>query len=330
VTKVEIQVRDVRARMRRAAALGAAVRWAFYGALLAGGWLVAAKFLGWTRAPLWAVVALPALAGALAAARRLELRHAAAFVDRTLGLEERVATALEGPGGPFGSALASDAVQALDPRRVADVGRFHWPIEARFLAPALALVALLAYLPDPAKAATVADAELRAAVDRDVERLSRVPVADSALAARVKEILEKLSSDDLKRLAAGAEEAKKLAVEIRTGLASAGGDREALRSLAEKLEAAGSGASTHLAKRGIEVPEVAPIDLEARIAAAKSRGDYPSTGARPEGWNAAAAVAGATTIPSDVRREIERRLAEKPLDPRYSEIVSRYYERLSR
>ena len=327
--RVVEQVRDVRARMRRAAAFGAAVRWAFYGALIAGGWLVAAKLFGWPRAPFWAAAALPALAGAAAGARRLDLRHAAAMVDRALGLEERVATALEGPAGPFGSALSTDAARVLDPGRVAAVGRFQWPAEARFLVPALVLVALLAALPVPARSAAVADADLRAAIDRDADRLARVPVSDAALVARVKEILANLKSDDLRRMAAGAEQARKLAVEIREGLARAGGDREALRALADRLEAAGSGASSHLGKRGVQVPEVPPVDLEVRIAAAKARGDLASTGARPEGWNAPAAVAGATTIPPDVRSDVERRLAAKPLDPRYDSIVRRYYEHLA-
>ncbi len=326
MNSLESQVREVRARMRRAAGLGAAVRWALYGSLLAGGWLIAAKLFGWPQAPLWAAVSLPALAGIAAAARRFDLRHAAALVDRALGLEERVATALEGPGGPFGTALSTDAARALDPNRAAGVGRFRWPAEARFLIPAVVMVAILAWIPDQARTAAIADVELRAAVEPDIDRLARVPVGDAALAAKVKAILDDLKSDDLKRMAAGAEAAKKLAVEIRAGLAHGGGDRDALRALADRLDAAGSGASTQLSRRGFEVPDVAPVDLEARVAAAKARGDLASSGARPEDRAVAPVTAGAP-IPVEVRDEIERRLAAKPLDPRYHEIVRRYYER---
>ena len=325
---VETQVRDVRARMRRAAAFGAAVRWSLYGALLAGGGLVAARLFGWPRAPLWAALALPAVAGIAAAARRFDLRQAAALLDRALGLEERVATALEGPAGPFATALATDAARALDPVRTSVVGRFQFPLEGRFLMPALVLVVLLARIPDSSRTHEVADLDLRAAVDRDIDRLSRVPVADAALAAKVKEILDNLKSDDLGRLAAGAEAARKLAVEIRTGLATRGGDREGLRALADRLEAAGSGASSQLARRGIEVPEVAPVDLEARVAAAKARGDLASTGARPEDRVVTPVPIGAL-VPIEVRAEVERRLAANPLDPRYDGIVRRYYERLA-
>lgn len=328
MNSVESRVRDVRARLRRAAGFGAAVRWALYGAILAGGWLVASKLFGWPRAPLWAAAALPALAGTLAAGRRLDLRQAAAFLDRALGLDERVATALEGPAGPFGVAVAADAVRVLDPDRVAGVGRFRWPVEARFLVPALALVAALFLIPDPSPSPAHADADLRAAVDPSVDRLARVPVTDPAIAARVRDILDDLKADDLKRMARGAEEAKKLAVEIRVGLAKGGADREALRTLADKLEAAGSGASSQLARRGIDVPEVAPIDLEARIAAAKARGDFASSGSRPEGLEVTRMPPGPSSLSADVRREIERRLAAKPLDGRYHEIVRRYYERL--
>ena len=324
---VEAQVRDVRARLRRAAGFGAAVRWAFYGALLGGGWLVAAKLFGWPQAPLWAAVALPALAGAAAAARRLDLRQAAAILDRALGLEERVATALESPAGPFGAALSTDAARALDPARAAGVGRFHWPAEARFLLPAVVLVIVLARIPDTTGSAEMADPDLRAAVDREVDRLSRVPVADAALAEKVKALLADLKSDDLKRMSAGAEAAQKLAVEIRAGLAKSGGEREALRALADRLEAAGAGASSQLSKRGVEVPEVPPVDLEARVAAAIARGDLASSGARPEDRPVTPVTAGAP-IPIEVREEVERRLAAKPLDPRYHEIVRRYYQRL--
>ena len=325
---VESQVRDVRARMRRAAGFSAAVRWAFYGALLAGGGLVAAKLFGSPREPLWAAVALPALAGVAAAARRLDLRQAAAFLDRALGLEERVATALESPAGPFGSALSTDAARALDPVRAAGVGRFRFPIEGRFLMPALVLVVLLASIPDPARSAEMADPDLRAAVDQEIDRLSRVPVADAALAEKVKALLADLKSDDLKRMSAGAEAARKLAVEIRAGLAKGGGDREALRALADRLESAGAGASSQLSKRGIEVPEVPPVDLEARVAAAIARGDLMSSGARPEDRPVTRVTADAP-IPIEVRDEVERRLAAKPLDPRYDGIVRRYYARLA-
>lgn len=326
---VEAQVRDVRSRLRRVAGLDAAIRWALYGAILAGAWLVAAKLFGWSRGPLWIACALPAIAGAAAAARKLDLRQAAAFVDRALGLEERVATALETPAGPFGAAVATDAARVLDPDRLAGVGRFRWPVEARFLVPALGLVAALAILPDSPASALQADAELRASVDPGVDRLARVRIDDPALAARVKEILAALRSDDLKRMAEGAEKARRLAVEIRARLARGGADREALRALADRLEAAGSGASTQLARKGVEVPDVAPVDLESRIAAAKSRGDLGSSGARPEGWEVRPVPPGPSAAPVEVRREIERRLAAKPLDPRYHEIVNRYYDWLN-
>jgi hypothetical protein len=328
MSTVESQVRDVRARLRRAAGLGAAVRWSLYGALIAGGWLIAARFLGWPRGPLWAVLALPAVAGIAAAARRLDLRQAAAMIDRALGLEERVATAFEGATGPFGSAVAVDAARSLDPARAASVGRFHWPVEARFLIPAVALVVALAFLPESGRQIRSADPELRSAVDPDVDRLVRVPIDDPVLAAKVRDVLADLKSDDLKRMAAGAEAARRLAAEVRMNLGTAAGsDRENLKQLADRLEAAGTGTSSQLARRGIEVPEVAPIDLEARLAAARARGDLAMAGGRPEAGDVASPVAG-TAIPVDVRRDIERRLAVRPVDPRYVETVRRYYERL--
>jgi len=329
MTSLEIEVRKVRARMRRTAGLGAAIRWALYGALLAGGGLAAAKLFGWPRAPLWIAISLPVLAAVIAAARRLELRHAAASIDRALGLEERIATALEGPAGPLGAAVAADAALALEKTRPREVGRFRWPPESGFLLPAVALIALIALVPDPGRPVSMADPALRAAVDRDIDRLDRTAVADPELAKKVAKILADLKSDDLRRMAEGAAAAKKLAVEIRIhiakGLASV--DREALRALADSLEAAGAGASSELARRHIEVPDPAPEDIEARIAAARARGDLASVGGRPDSLPVSPLPPGAS-IPVEVRAEIERRLASKPVDPRYHDLVRRYYERL--
>jgi catechol 2,3-dioxygenase-like lactoylglutathione lyase family enzyme len=328
VSPIEAEVRVVRARMRRSAGLGAAVRWSLYGALLAGGGLAAAKLFGWPRAPLWIAAALPALAASLAVARRLDLRHAAASIDRALGLEERVATALEVPSGPLGAAVAADAARALEKSRPREVGRFRWPPEAGFLLPALALIALIALAPDPGRSVPTADPALRAAVDREIDRLERMAVADPALAAKVAKVLEDLKSDDLRRMAEGAAAAKKLAVEIRINLAkgAASGNLETLRALAESLEAAGAGASSELARRHIEVPDPAPEDIEARIAAARARGDLAAVGGRPEARTVSLIPPGAS-LPIAVREEIERRLASKPIDRRYHDVVRRYYER---
>jgi hypothetical protein len=327
VTAVETQVRTVRARLRRAAGLGAAVRWALYGALLAGGWLVAAKLAGLPRGPLWIAAALPLVAGAAAMARRLDLRQAGAAIDRALGLEERVVTALEGPSGPFGSAVATDAVRSIDPARIADVGRFRWPTEARFLVPAAALVAILAALPDSPRSRARTDAEWRTALEPALDRLVRVRISDPELAAKVKSIHADLASDDLQKVAVGSEAARRLAVEIRAGLSKAGGDRESLRTLADRLEAAGSGASSQLARHGIEVPEVAPVDLETRIAEAKARGDLGVSGSRPED-RPVSALPGGDWITVQDRQTIERRLEAKPVDRRYDAVVRRYYDRL--
>ncbi|HTF56305.1 MAG TPA: hypothetical protein VK661_03480, partial [Planctomycetota bacterium] len=326
---LEIEVRMVRARMRRSAGLGAAIRWSLYGALLAGAGLAAAKLFGWPRAPLWIALSLPVLAAIIAVARRLDLRHAAASIDRALGLEERVATALESPSGPLGAAVAADAALALERTRPREVGRFRWPPEAGFLLPALALVALIALAPDPGRPAPTADPALRAAVDREIDRLERMAVADPALAKKVAKVLENLKSDDLRKLAEGAAAAKKLAVEIRINLAKglASGDREALRALADRLEAAGAGASSELTRRHIEVPDPAPEDIEARIAAARARGDLASVGDRPDSLAVPLIPLGAH-LPVEVRVEIERRLAAKPVDEQYHDLVRRYYERL--
>jgi hypothetical protein len=328
VSTVELAVRAARTRMRRTAILGAAVRWSLYGALLAGGWLAASRLFEWPRSAIWIAAALPVLAAAAAAVRRLDLRDAAASIDRALGLEERVATAIE-CSGPLAPAVSNDAARALERVRPDKVGSFRWPGEARFLIPALVFVGLLAAAPDPGPARPEADPDFRSAIETELNRLERARADDPALAAKVRQILENLRSNDLRRVADGAVAARRLAVEIRTELAKSGGrgDREALRALAERLEAAGSGASSELARRDVVLPEVAPEDIEARAAAARARGDLGEGGRRPTEIPVPKSVAGAPIAP-EVRGEIQRSLAEKNYDRRYDEVVRGYYERL--
>ncbi|MBI4563549.1 MAG: hypothetical protein HY716_02520 [Planctomycetes bacterium] len=336
VWRIETEVRAARARMKRTAILEMAVRWSLYASLIASGYLAASKLFSWPRAVLWAAAAVPAAAAIREAARRVDLRRAAATLDRMLGLEERVATALEcASAGGLSEAVVRDASEALGRARPAAVGRFRWPGEARFLAPALALFGALWMAPDRRQAPATADAGLRGAMTREWAALAPAVrrLEDPKWAEKARKILEDLGSTDMGRIREAAVGARELAVAIRkeqgelTGANAAGG--ESLRALADLLDAAGASATRELARRGVTVPDVAPDDLEARALAAQARGDLGGPSGRPRQFEAPAAPGGPVVAPTPGEATGTAR-DKKTWDPEYDDVVRRYYELRSR
>ncbi len=327
--RVEAAVRSARGRIRRARALESALKGALHGALAAGAYLVIQKFTGWPAALAAAAVVPPLALGAAAALRRLDLRQAAAALDRVLGGEERVATALEGGSGPLVPLAVEDAARALDRSDLRRVGAWRWPAEARLLVPALAFLAVLALLPGRGRSLAAEGPSVRDAVDAQARELERAadPAKVGELAARAREILRGLEGPDP---VAAAVAARRLAVEIRAGLAGGMPDPDgARRELAGRLEAAGSAASRELARRGIDVPSVDPADLEARALAAKGRGGPAGASGRPESFDVAA-VAGGAPVDPGVAEAARRKLADHAWDPKYDDLVRRYYSQRDR
>src|SRR5947207_10842241 len=104
-----------RRRIRAARVVDAALRWAFYASVAAGLALLVSKFAGVALPMAVAAAGLAALPGAMALrewTRAFSIRDCAIHLDRLLGLEERLSTALESPGG-MGAALRADAAGAL-------------------------------------------------------------------------------------------------------------------------------------------------------------------------------------------------------------------------
>jgi hypothetical protein len=271
-----------------------------------------------------AIAAAPLVAAAMVALRRLDLRQAAAAVDRALGLDERVATALEcaGATGAMPQAVILDAAAALGRAEPSRVGRFRWPSEARFVIPAAALTGALWWAPAAFPGAPGIDPAVRMAISAERAALERAVEAhrDPARAAEARRLLEALSSEDLARVRHAAREAREMAAKWRAEEALARGsaaDRAERRLLAEALESAGAGASRELSRRSIEVPPVDPVDLEARVLAARA-------GQAPAGR----AAGPASDVPGGeaVRRALERR----DWDSADDQVVRRYYERWTR
>lgn len=326
--RVESAVRAARAGMRRSRLIGSAVRGSLYASLASAAFLTATKFTGWPRAALAAALVVPLAAMVRAAWTRIDLREAAAAVDRVLGLEERVATALECArgGGALAPAAVDDAARALDRAGTVPAVGPGWPAEGRFLLPAVLLVGMLWIVPGRHDAAVAAVGGLASEMESEARALDRAArTADPALARKVRELLGGLSSSDPARARDAAVSARELAVALRTDLARGAADPGGLRrELAERLEAAGSAAARGLARRGVTVPAVEPQDLEARAIAARSRADQGGASGAPSPLDLTR-VSGGAAVSAAVSESVARRLAAPDWDRTYDVVVGRYY-----
>ena len=159
-----------RRRIRGARVADAALRWAFYASVAACLALLVSKFAG---------IALPgaAAAGALAAvpaamalrewSRAFSLRDCAIHLDRLLGLDERLSTAVE-TSGAMALVLRADAEGALartpvPPRRL--------PREGKLLAGSLVLLGVLFSIPSPGRSGAKGDPAFEAATAAEAAKL---------------------------------------------------------------------------------------------------------------------------------------------------------------
>ena len=311
------EVVTVRARMRRAAVLETAAQWSLYAALAAAVLL----FAGGPKPLLGVALAIPLVAAAVEAARRIELRTAAAALDRDLGLDERVATALETPSGPFADISVREARRVLSGADFRRVGAVRWSPEAKLLPAALALVALLGF--GGRSEAPLSMAGSVARLDFEIRALEKASAA-SPKRGQIEEILRALRSENPAKIREAAEAARKLAAALRAEAAT--NQDPAARELADLLEAAGAGAARELAAAGITVPDVAPADVDVRAAIARAR-DPGAWSSSPDVFDPAKIAA---SVPMDgAEVEVLRRsLSEKRWDPRHDELVRRYYVRI--
>src|SRR5579862_8373814 len=129
-----------RRRIRLARAADAALRWAFYASVAGCLALAVSKFAG-LRLPYSSLAAALAVAPVAMAlrewARAFSVTDCAIHLDRLLGLEERLSTAMEA-AGPMGPAVRADAVDAIGR---ASMPARRYPREATLLIGSLLLAA---------------------------------------------------------------------------------------------------------------------------------------------------------------------------------------------
>jgi hypothetical protein len=288
-----------RRRIRARRALESAARGAFYAALAGAAALLARNLLGLPFPAALAaalLVAVPAGAALRAWARRWSLRDCAVHLDRLLGLEERLATAVEGAGA-LGPAVEADAARALGraafPRRPAG-------LEARLLVPVLVVLGAVSLVP-PAERAVGGDRVLDAVLAAESARLAEFAAAE----IRFREVADLLAQGRAEE-ALAVLQALRETLERRLLEGAPGG--EGLRRQAEQAAASAAAVSAELARMGRTVHAPPP-----RIAEAKLRRQAEVAAAVDADADAGGAARAGGYVP------------RKDWDPRYDAVITRYF-----
>ncbi len=287
-----------RRRLRVLRAAEASARGAFWVSLAGGASLLLARIVGLPLGGATAFSVLALAAGLLAGRellRRFTRRDCAVLLDRQLGLEERLATALEG-SGTMKELQAADAAAALSRARVP---AWQAPREARWLAGSLALMLALSLAPMFEGRGDAGTARLEAVLDQEAakiealapERIEFKEVAEALRAGRVDEALAGL---------------QKLRESLAAKAATEGAAGAEARRQDEALGDAARGLGAELGRAGRPVHAVAPAAADAR-----GRRLLESAGAAP-----------ADGLPPERRAAV---LDAKEWDPRYDAVVKRYF-----
>jgi hypothetical protein len=290
-----------RRRIRGARVADAAVRWGFYASVAACLVVLVSKFAG-VGLPLAAAAGIAALPAAMALrewARSFTIRDCAIHLDRLLGLDERLSTALEAADG-MGPALRADASGALSR---AALPRHAFPRESRLLAGSGVLLAALIAIPSPDRSGARGDPAFEAMTLQQVKDLESLAHLD----VEFKEAAQALPERPEQALAILEALRAKLAAKLLE--AEAGGSATETRKMLDQATASAAAISAELARLGRTVHAPPPVVARAKLErqAAVERG--ADSEASPSGPARAAF--------SD----------QVPWNPRYDPVIRRYFGR---
>ncbi len=294
-----------RRRIRGARVADAALRWAFYASVGACLALLVSKFAGVALPLAFAAAGLAAIPAAMALrewTRAFSIRDCAIHLDRLLGLEERLSTALEAPNG-MGAALRADATVALNR---APLPRHSLPREARLLAGSVALLAALLAIPSPDRSGATEDPVLKALSIEEARKLASLAHLDiqfqeaaGALPERPEEALAILE-------ALRAKLASKL---LEGGGDGAGGDT---KRMLDQATASMAAISAERARLGLTIHAPPPAVAQAKLARQKAVEE-----SAPEAVPAVASTGARRAAAS----------SSVPWNPRYDPVIRRYFGR---
>jgi hypothetical protein len=294
-----------RRRIRLARAADAALRWAFYASVAGCLALAVSKFAG-LRLP------YPSLAAALAVApvamalrewaRAFSVNDCAIHLDRLLGLEERLSTAMEA-AGPMGPAVRADAVDAIGR---ASIPARRYPREATLLIGSLLLAAALAVLPSPERSGARGDRALELVCAEQAARLESLANIDVRFQELKEEAARALRENRPEQALPLLEELRRKLAEHMLEGGGAKGDAE--QTVLDQLASSSAAVSAELARLGRVVHAPPPAVAQAKLERQKSGGAEPAS----PGPTAAAPASGAA-----IAEEI-------PWSLRYDPVVRKY------
>lgn len=298
-----------RARLRIERTTRAAARWAFYTSFLAGAVLAVVKVLGGDLpAPLWVafVGGGPLVMAGCEWARSFSMRDCAIQLDRLMGLEERLSTAVECPSA-MGGALQADAVRVLD--RL-DPPPIRLPREARLLGGSVLLLAALVAVPPPERRGAAVDPALREAARTLAETIDVLASEDPRL-ARAAELLRGGRLEEALNLLR-AEQAR-IEREILEAGSGAGSKSERLRGAVAEA-AAGLAARLAAAGRVVHAPPPRTADLKLRRQASGPATADPAEDIRLPAED-----------PDSILRSMVDLAGRPEWGPRYERVIRRYF-----
>jgi hypothetical protein len=294
-----------RRRIRLARAADAALRWAFYASVAGCLALAVSKFAG---------VPLPygPLAGALAVApatmalrewsRTFSVRDCAIYLDRLLGLEERLSTAME-VAGPLGPVVKADAAAAMGR---SSLPSRRYPREATLLIGTLLLAAALAVIPSPERSGARGDRALEEVAAEQAAKLESLANVDVRFKEQTEEAARALRENRPELALALLEDLRRRIAEQM--MEAGGATTTAQQGLLDQLDASGAAVSAELARLGRIVHAPPPAVAQAKLE--RQRSGTASTA--PSSPTAAAPAVGTA-----VAQEI-------PWSPRYDSVVRKY------
>jgi hypothetical protein len=293
-----------RRRIRLGRAADAALRAAFYASVAGCLALACSKFAGIALpyAPLAGLLAVaPASMAVREWSRSFSIRDCAIHLDRLLGLDERLSTAMEA-AGPMGPAVKADAAAAIG--RSAMPTR-HYPREATLLMGTLVLALALAVIPSPERSG--------ARSDRALEEVSAEQAAKLESLANIDVQFQELKEEAARALRENRpEQALALVEELRRRLAeqmlqNAGATSEAAQRILDQLGASSAAISAELARLGRTIHAPPPTVAQVKLARQNS-GTGAETVSAPS-----AAPSGTAAVSLDI-----------PWSPRYDSVVRHY------
>jgi hypothetical protein len=293
-----------RRRIRGARVADAALRWVFYASVGACLALLVSKFAGVALPTALAAAALAALPAAMALrewTRAFSIRDCAIHLDRLLGLEERLSTALETPDG-MGAALRADATGALNR---APLPRHALPREAKLLAGSVALLAALLAIPSPDRSGATEDPVLKAVSLEEAKKLEAL----ATLNVEFKEVAAALPEHPEQALAGLQDLQARLAKLLESGGEGSGAETQ---RMLDQVTASATAISAQLARLGRTVHAPAPAVAQAKLARQKAVAESAPDASPALASSGARRAAASSSV---------------PWNPRYDPVIRRYFGR---